>query len=405
MKILFLAPQPFFEDRGTPIAVRLALQSLSSRGDTEIDLLAYHEGRSVEIPGVTIHRIPGLGWLRGIGPGISFKKILCDVIFTLTALRMVWRTRKTRYDLIHAVEESVFVAWAIKKLFGIPYIYDMDSSLALQLTETWKVLGPLYPVMKRLEEWAIRGSTAVVPVCDALAAIADRSGSAYTKIIRDISLLNPERSARSSVELRAEVGADESDALVVYIGNLEGYQGIDLLIESFARVAREVQRARLVVVGGRQNHIARYSRKAEALGISARAHFIGPRPLDDIDAYTLQADILVSPRIRGNNTPMKIYSYLHSGRAIVATDLPTHTQVMTSAMAELAAPEPAAFAAAIVRLISDPARRAELGSAAKRHAESNYTFEVFDRSLKELYDSVRDRLANGIPVAPRVGNL
>jgi len=46
MRILFLAPHPFYQDRGTPIAVNLMLQALSERGE-EVDVLTYHEGRNV----------------------------------------------------------------------------------------------------------------------------------------------------------------------------------------------------------------------------------------------------------------------------------------------------------------------------------------------------------------------
>ena len=42
----------------------------------------------------------------------------------------------------------------------------------------------------------------------------------------------------------------------------------------------------------------------------------------------LAADVLVSPRLKGLNTPMKIYSYLDSGSAVLATRLRTHTQVL-----------------------------------------------------------------------------
>ena len=56
--------------------------------------------------------------------------------------------------------------------------------------------------------------------------------------------------------------------------------------------------------------------------------FAGERPADEIPAYLLAADVLVSPRSRGTNTPLKIYQYLRSGKPIVATRLLTHTQVL-----------------------------------------------------------------------------
>ena len=114
MRVLLLAPQPFYQERGTPIAVDLVLRSLSARWD-DVDVLTYHEGASVDYPGVRLHRIPRLPFVRGVGPGPTLKKLLCDAVFFFAALRMA---RRTRYDLVHAVEESVFVALVIKRVFG-----------------------------------------------------------------------------------------------------------------------------------------------------------------------------------------------------------------------------------------------------------------------------------------------
>ena len=68
--------------------------------------------------------------------------------------------------------------------------------------------------------------------------------------------------------------------------------------------------------------------------------FTGQQPAREIPAFVQACDILVSPRIRGTNTPLKIYSYLRSGKPIVATDLLTHTQVLSDGVARLVAPKP-----------------------------------------------------------------
>ena len=94
-----------------------------------------------------------------------------------------------------------------------------------------------------------------------------------------------------------------------------------------------------------------------------------PRPLSDLSVYLLQANILASPRIQGNNTPMKIYSYLHSGIAIIATNLPTHTQVLNSDVSELAQPEKKDFSEKLLKLIQDQEYREQLGQRANKLAE------------------------------------
>ena len=121
MRILLLAPHPFFQARGTPIAVRTVLEFLSERGDS-VDVLTYSEGADVEIRNCRIHRIPRVPGLRNIRAGFSVKKVICDALMVVACLGMV---RRTRYDLIHAVEESAFIASAMRTLSGVPYVYEM----------------------------------------------------------------------------------------------------------------------------------------------------------------------------------------------------------------------------------------------------------------------------------------
>jgi len=408
VKILFLAPQPFYQDRGTPIAVRLALEVLAGGEGHTVDLLCYEEGADITIPNVKLHRISVPG-VHGVGPGISLKKLVCDVVFAFAAFRMVWRARGERYALVHAVEESVFIAWLIKFVTGIPYVYDMDSSLALQVTEKWFLLRPLAPILSFFERIAVKHAVAVVPVCDALAAIANRHGAADAQVLSDISLLNLEQGTPESVDLRGEAEIPAEDLVALYIGNLESYQGIDLLVEGFASIALRAPRVRIVVVGGRESHISEYRAMANRLGVGSRVHFLGPRPVSTLNGYLTQADILLSPRIRGNNTPMKIYSYLHAGVPMVATRLPTHTQVMDDSVAVLTPPTPEGFGAGIERLASDSDLRQRIGRAAFELAERRYTFSVFRETLSGIYHRVAERVAgalrgvNGTPKSRVVG--
>ena len=186
MRILLLAPQPFYEDRGTPIAVALVLKVLSERG-TPVDVVTYHEGRDVDLEHVTLHRIPRLPLVHGIRPGFSWKKLVCDVFVLLAALRLA---ASRRYDLIHAVEEAVFIALLLKWIFRIPYVYDMDSSLAQQLTERLPRLRPAMTILAACERLALRHAAAVVPVCEALAAVAQRGHARKVVLLPDVSLLD-----------------------------------------------------------------------------------------------------------------------------------------------------------------------------------------------------------------------
>jgi glycosyltransferase involved in cell wall biosynthesis len=393
MRILFLAPQPFFQERGTPIAVRLALEVLSQRTPRpKIDLLVYHEGETIELPDVVIHRIriPKFlkGYLSEIRPGITVKKLVCDLFFFLEASRLVLNCSKTeRYTLIHAVEESVFIALIFKSLKKIPYLYDMDSSLSLQLTESWRSLRMLRPLLAFIEKLAVRNSSAVVPVCDTLAAVADSAGSPHTCILRDISLLDhPGQEDSSELNLRAAAQIPVNSKVILYVGNLERYQGIDLGIRAFGKIAADFPDSHLVVIGGATEHVISYQKLVMDLELSDRIHLLGPRPVSYLHRLIAEADVLISPRILGNNTPMKIYSYMHSGKPLIATSIASHTQVLHSGIARLCEPNPESFADAITWVLSNVEEAAMMADRARQIAEFKYTFSNFQSSLLKLYD-------------------
>ncbi len=380
MKILLLAPHPFYQERGTPIAVDLLLTVLARRGD-RVDVVTFHEGAARTYPGVTLHRIRRLPGMSGIRPGFSLKKLVCDVFMLAKALRLAARGH---YQVVHAVEESVFMAMLIRLCFRIPYVFDMDSSMPRQMTEKFRLLAMFAPILKWFEGRAIRHALAIVPVCDALAEIARPYNPRKLCLLRDVSLL-------ASAPLAADYKLPPALAAIphpcfLYIGNLERYQGIDLMIDSFAILLKNDVRATLVIAGGKEADIRHYRTIADEADLGQNVRFLGPWPVDRMAELFAVADVLVSPRIQGNNTPMKIYSYLQSGKPILATDLPTHTQVLTSDVAELVPPTPEIFAAGMRWLLEHPDKGRTLASQAKILADTHYSFPVFERTVRELYD-------------------
>jgi glycosyltransferase involved in cell wall biosynthesis len=389
VNILLLAPHPFYQDRGTPIAVDLLLRVFSERGD-HVDVLTYHEGGSVSYPNVTVYRIPTLPFIRNIRPGFSLKKLVCDFFMFYKMIRL---TLKNRYQVVHSVEESVFMAMILRSFFRIPYVYDMDSSMADQLVEKFPKLAFLGGIFAFFEGLAIKKSEAVLPVCDALASLVERYHPRKVVVLPDISILNGPLKNGSN-RLKEELGV--KGLLTMYVGNLEAYQGIDLLLESFAPSLKRVQTAGLAVIGGSAWHIRHYREKSIQLGIANSVYFLGPKPAADLGYYLSEADILVSPRIQGKNTPMKIYSYLDSGKAVLATNLPTHTQVLNDQVALLADSNPDAFSDAMLYLMGNEKLRLQLGERGKKYVEERYSYNAFRNTLCRVYETIEaDLISRG----------
>jgi glycosyltransferase involved in cell wall biosynthesis len=386
MKILILAPHPFYQPRGTPIAVDLLARALSERGD-EVDVLTYHEGSDRSYARMRIHRIRPFIRIQGIRPGLSVKKLYCDLHLFFRFISLV---KRERYDLVHAVEESVFMALLVCGLMSKPFVYDMDSSMTTQVVSKLGFLRPVTGLLRWMESLPMRHAAAVVSMCDALAQEALRAGARHVVVLKDISLLKTCRGGEEAVSLRRVLALPQKIAM--YIGNLESYQGIDLMLESFTLVRAQTDAVALIVIGGVDEDIRKYRALALRLGIGGAVYFIGPRPVEDLGQYMAQADILISPRTEGLNTPMKIYSYLDSGVPVLATDLPTHTQVMNRKIAMLAPPEKYAFAQAMIRLIENESLGAMLADQAKHFIEREYSYTSFRATLYRLFDRLEQHV-------------
>jgi glycerol-3-phosphate dehydrogenase len=180
----------------------------------------------------------------------------------------------------------------------------------------------------------------------------------------------------------------ESSVVFMYVGNLETYQGIDLLLESFALHHRARPSDRLVIIGGVPGDVIRYRVMADRLNLGAAVDFRGHQPVSRMAEFFAEADVLVSPRIKGTNTPMKIYSYLDAEKPVLATNLFTHTQVLTPDVAVLADPKPAAFAEGF-RLLSDsPETRHTMAAKGKLLMSTTYSIGAFKQSVSDMYSYV-----------------
>ena len=128
--------------------------------------------------------------------------------------------------------------------------------------------------------------------------------------------------------------------------------------------------------------------RAKSLGIDDHVRLLGPRPVVALSRYLAQADILLSPRSHGSNTPLKLYSYMKAAKPILATRIRSHTQVLDDSCALLCEPDAAALARGLTVLAEDPALCTRLGNTAAARVETDFTLAAFERKLLGAYRSV-----------------
>ncbi len=176
--------------------------------------------------------------------------------------------------------------------------------------------------------------------------------------------------------------------LVVYAGTLEPYQGIDILIRAFQYVIQADPHAFLLVVGGTPEQVEQYSSQAKHWGLSQHTLFTGRVPQAQAQYYASQAKVQVSPRRSGTNTPLKVYQQIASGVPLVATNIYSHTQVLSDEVAFLVDLNPEDMGQGIIAALTDHQERKKRSEAAKQLYADKYSRKVYTKKMSDLLNYV-----------------
>ncbi|MEJ2503069.1 MAG: glycosyltransferase family 4 protein [Gemmatimonadota bacterium] len=380
-RIMVLAPQPFFEDRGTPIALKQVLRGLAELG-IGADVVTYPLGRDPEVAGVNVIRCANPLGIRSVPVGFSLRKIVLDITLWIEAQRAL---RRGRYAAIQASEEAAFLAVLLGRRHGLPVVYDMQSSLPEHLAERRLFrLRPIARVLERIERWLVRRVDLIVTSAglgEHARALGPRAPVFEWRFHAPADPVAP----TEVVALRRELDLPPGAPVILYTGTFVPYQGIDTLDEAIPRVLRAIPDAFFVLVGASGRW-----RPTGDPDPASRVRVAGRRPRSEMRRFYALADVAVSPRASGRNLPLKIFDYLGAGRAIVATDVPAHRSILDDDLAVLVAPEPHAFADGIVRLLQDEGLRRRYADAAAAYGVEELGWRPFVHRLRTVYEALPD---------------
>ena len=378
-RTLFLASQPYFQWRGSPIRLGFDLMALRDNGYC-VDFLTLPIGEDRPVEGVRILRAPNLFRAKKISIGPSPLKLAFDGLFLLEGL---WLILRHRYAVIHGVEDCGILAWFLGRLCGAKVVFEKHSDAG-----SYKK-GLLIRLYTGVERFVMRHADAVIGTGPGLVRQAEALGTGRPAFaISDIPSSLAEPDAEGTAAARAEMAQGPDEILATYVGSFAAYQGIELLFSAIPLAVRAAPGLRFIIIGGSEAEIAAGRARFDAAGVGDRVSFIGKKPPDRLPCYLAASDILLSPRIQGLNTPLKLLDYLKVSRAIVATDHPANRQILDETTARLAAPEPRPFARAVAALAQDADARAALGARCRRLIDERYNFSIFREGLRTVYATV-----------------
>jgi glycosyltransferase involved in cell wall biosynthesis len=123
---------------------------------------------------------------------------------------------------------------------------------------------------------------------------------------------------------------------------------------------------------------------------------LGERPkvtvtgfVDEIDPYIQRAATIIVPLRVGGGTRLKILDAMNAETPVVSTTLGAEGIAGQHGTHLLLADEPAAFAAAVVRLLDEPQTRAAMAAAGRSLVEREYDWRAHGRRLQAIIESVR----------------
>ena len=385
-RVLFISPQPFFQWRGSPIRVKFNLQALTSLG-YQVDLLTLPIGEDQKIEGTRVYRVANPFAVENIPIGPSLWKLFFDILILLKGISLCLTNR---YDVIHGVEEAGFIAIILAKVCKAKSIFERHSDpFSYKKGTLSNIVLQTYAVIEKL---SARMADAVIGTGPGLVAQinAMKTGTRAFNIF-DIPSSLKESSIAEIQETRDRLLQTPDEVLITFVGSFAVYQGVDLMFAAIPHVVKHARKARFVIIGGSQEEISERQTDLARQGLTTNVSFLGKIPPDILPNYLAASDILLSPRVSGINTPLKILDYMKAGRSIAATDIPSNKLLLNEETAVFARPEAEPFASAVLSLVNDEKKREQLGNACRKFYESTFTFDEHCKRLAACYDYVLNK--------------
>lgn len=388
MKILVVAACPFPCARGTPVRVQRLSEALVEIGH-QVEVVTYPLGDTATGLTFTVHRVSSLPWYRYRGPGPTLTKLL-----GLDPL-LVWRLREVlnqnRWDVLHAHHiEGLLVALAARRLarVSVPIIYDAHTWVGEELGSYG---GPLGPLLARLGGWLdrvpVQRAEHVVAVTEQLRQrFIERAGLPGTRVSAIGNGIEAEFLERIAAAC-AEAPTRTNPPRVVFAGNLAAYQGVDKLLQAFARLRQDRPDVELHVLT--DDDFSPLVAQCDQLGVTPVVK-VRAVSLAGLPAELVRADVLVNPRTLCSGIPQKLLNYMASGRPVVS--FAGSAKLVDDRVTARVVPDDdvEAFAAAMRELLDDPALGERLGRAAQTRLQGEFGWKASALKMETVYEQVRN---------------
>ncbi len=383
-----LSPTMFFADYGAHVRILEETLTLQTLGH-HITILAYPNGRDIE--GVSVRRCWGVPFNYRVIVGSSRHKIYLDV---LLAAKSLWHVLRHKPDIIHAhLHEGSLIGWVLSKLTGAPLVFDFQGSLTAEMIDHnfLAVESPFHKILYWLER-RIDQAADVILTSSAHTAnlLTEEFGVPIDKINPTPDCVNAQTfcadhfSAKEKQQLKEKLGIPADKKVIVYLGVLAPYQGIDKLLEALAVLRETRDDYHLLLMG--YPGVERYKAIASSWGLTERITFTNKIFYDEAPRYLALGDIATAPKISTTEGSGKILNYMAMALPTVTFNLPVSREFLGDGGIYATDTSSQALAVALNRALDlSIAERTRLGHYLRQRVIRYFSWQRAGEQIESVY--------------------
>lgn len=382
-RILIIAPTPYFSDRGCHVRIYEEAKALVTKGHS-VCICTYHLGR--DMAGIPTYRTPAIPWYKKKTAGPSWHKPYLDILLFYKAMKV---SKRFKPDIIHAhLHEGAFIGYFLKKLTGAPMMFDCQGSLSGEILDHGfiresSLLHKFFlSVERRINRWADWAVASSIPTKKLL--VEDfKLPESRILFVGDGVDTERFRPGLGSLSLRKEIDLPAGKKIVVFLGAMTEYQGLDILIEAIKLSVQESDRLHFLLMGYPEE---KYVDLAQKAGVSSFITFTGRIDYALAPEFLCLGDLAVSPKLSRTEANGKLYNYMACGLPTVVFESPVNREILGDLGIYAEFGNASDLARQMINLAFDDKRRLELGRMVRERSIDAYSWNRIADEITQVYE-------------------